>query len=178
MISGRISRISLLDHLHQRLGAGEDALKYGHHHDRENNGSPQRMQEDRIETARPPRWERAPDKRPSIRCAPPTACISAHPGAPAVAPKVWRMRGNGAAFKKLEDLVDALSFCRADHGNRRAQIAGQRGRIHLAAAAAKIVRHVEDDQSRQVQLQDRSREHQMPLQIACSRESTTTHRVA
>ena len=43
--------------------------------------------------------------------------------------------------------------------------ADKRGRIDVSAAAAQIVRHVEDDQSRQTEPQDRRGEHEMALQV-------------
>ena len=125
-----------------------------------------RMQEDRIQTTRPY------GRRGSA-----IGCAGANVVRPAAAlrnilqhRKLDARRGqrSGAgrgSFHELEDLFDALPFGGADQRNRRAEFTGELGRIHLAAAALQIVRHVEDHQRRQLQAENRRGQHQMAAQV-------------
>ncbi len=72
------------------------------------------------------------------------------------------LRGSG---QELKNFVDALPFSGADQRDRRAELHGELGGIDFAAAAAEIVGHVEDDQRRQAETEDRRGEDQMAAEI-------------
>ena len=71
----------------------------------------------------------------------------------------------GSAFHELEDFFDALPLSGADQGHRRSEFTGELGRIHVAAAVLEIVGHVEDDQRRQLQAEDRRGQHKVSAKV-------------
>ena len=76
-----------------------------------------------------------------------------------------RCSAGRSAFHELENFLDALALGSADERHRRTKLARQLGRINVAAAAFQIVGHIEDHQRRQLEAEDRRREHQMAAEV-------------
>ncbi len=61
--------------------------------------------------------------------------------------------------------AQALAARGADQRHWRAHFLRKRVHVHRSAAPFQIVRHVEDNQGGQAQVQDRRRQQQMPAQV-------------
>ncbi len=124
------------------------------------------MQEDRIQTPRPDGRRGGTIGRACSHVVRPLAAARNILQNRKLNARRRQRRGAGrSAFHELEDLLDALAFGRADERNRRTELAGQLGRVHVAAAAFEIVRHIEDDQRRQLQAEDGRGQHQVAAQV-------------
>ncbi len=72
-----------------------------------------------------------------------------------------RIQANRCAGQKLLDAVEADPLRCADQSNRRVQFARKRRNIHLAAATLQVVRHVQQNERGQSQIEYWCRQYQV-----------------
>ncbi len=81
---------------------------------------------------------------------------------------VGRSSARGTPSGALEELVDhfdAVTLGRAHERHRRSELLGEGGRVEGAAPRLELVGHVQDDERREAEGEDRSREDEVALEV-------------
>ena len=151
-----------VDEVHEGRGGVEDRLEDGDDDDEEDERAGDGMQEEAVEAARPD------GRRGGLifrRFAHARGPLAAAREVGEDREEVHRPRDADAPPQELQDRVVPLAGRRADERDGRAEPLGESFGLYVAAALLQLVGHVQDDEGRQTQGEDRRRQDEVAAEV-------------